>query len=137
MKNKAGRWILLSFAIVCLGLGFVLYRTFKDAGQYKGLILSQMHKEFLAYSALKQGQEKIPVATVDSKTYYVDLKKNWNFLLHDKLLIMRAPGLEPSPEPAVKAEVEKQAIEKLTVLLKTWLLDKFHTLDKITFQVEF
>ncbi len=138
MKTFSGKSVILGFAIVCVAMALVLYKTFKESGNYKELVLSQMHKEFLDYTLLKrQGSSLIPVAEIQGKTYSVDLKKDWSFQLHDKLLVVKAPSIEPTPEAAIKAEVEASAQKKLGESLKEWILDKFHTLDKINFTLEF
>lgn len=138
MKTVSGKWVIFAFFVICVAMGAVLYKTFKESGNYKELVLSQMHKEFLDYTLLKrQGNSLINVAEVQGKTYSVDMKKDWSFQLHDKLLIVKAPPIEPTPEPSLKAEVEASAQKKLSESLKEWLLDKFHTLDKINFTLEF
>ncbi len=138
MKTVSGKWVILAFLVICIAMGVVLYKTFKQSGNYKELVLSQMHKEFLDYTLLKrQGNSLIPVAEVQGKTYSVDMKKDWSFQLHDKLLVVKAPPIEPTPEAAVKAEVEASAQKKLGESLKEWILDKFHTLDKFNFTLEF
>lgn len=138
MKTVSGKWIIVAFLAICVGMGVVLYKTFKESGSYKELVLSQMHKEFLDYTLLKrQGHSLIPVAEVQGKTYSVDLRKDWSFQLHDKLLVVNAPPLEPTPDATVKAEVEASAQKKLGASLEEWILDKFHTLEKFNYTLKF
>ena len=138
MKFHSGRWVIIALLVVCVAVGLVLYRVFKESGNYTGLVLAQMQKEFLDYSQQQhQNQDKIQVADYQGKIYFVDLKKNWNFDLHDKLLVVTAPALEPAAPAADQSVVEKKAIEEIGKLLQTWIQDKFHTLKDITFQVRF
>ena len=137
MKNYSGRWIIISLIVVCLAVAGVLYKVFKSSGDYKGLVLAQMNKEFTEYNQQKEGRDKILVAEYNGTEYFVDFKKNWDFQLHQKLLVVKAPALEPTPIAVEKEEIEKLAKAKIGSLLEVWILDKFHTLKDITYQVDF
>lgn len=137
MKYYSGRWVIISLVVICFAVGAVLYKTFKESGNYKGLIMAQMQKEFLDYTIQQNGREKILVATYNSREYFVDLKGAWKFELHDKLLVVKPPNLEPEKEKTAIADIEKLATAQISHLLEIWIMDKFHTLKDITYQIQF
>ena len=137
MKNYSGRWIIISLAVVCLLVAVVLYKVFKSSGDYKGLVLAKMHKEFIEYNLQKEGRDQILVAQHNGTEFFVDLRKEWDFQLHQKVLMVKAPALEPTPPEAEKAEIEKLAKAKIGMILEAWILDKFHSLKDITYQISF
>ena len=137
MKSFSGRWVIISLILVSAGVGAYLYPVFKESGNYKAQVLSQMQKEFLEYNLQQQGRQKLMVVQYNGSEYFVDFTENWKFELHKKLLVVTPPALQPEIPAADLAEVHKAASEKISELLKAWIMITSHTLKDFNHEVRF
>lgn len=136
MKKIGGNWVLIAMAVFCIGFSVAMYQVFINFSGYKAQVVSDLQNSFLSYTQSQFNDQPILAADINGEKYFVSSSTGWKIELHDKILKIQVPQLNPTPTAENKIAVETQVKETMNNLIKSWLLLRFKTLEKIIFEVQ-
>lgn len=134
----SGRLVILIMAIAAIITSVIFYQTLKNSPQQKEFATSQIKQEFLDYAINRKQVEKLKVADQDEVSFFVDITADWNFLIHDKTLVVTAPPLRSEPPGRAPApETVEIARKSVHAFLFDWLVEKFKTQKNVLVEIRF
>jgi hypothetical protein len=124
----SGRPVIAVLFLSMVVMGFYFYQTLQKSPGFKDLATEQMASEYSTYTQTFQKIDRLPVGSTESAQFYVPLKPDWKFEIHDKTLVAFPPAIEslPAGQPPT-ADLLDKAKQAITQSLRTWLEDKYHT----------
>jgi hypothetical protein len=132
----SGRPLIALLVIGTAAMGYFFYQTLQKSPQFKSLATEQMASEYSIYTRTFQKIERLPVATANGTQFFVPLKPDWKFEIHDKTLVAYPPHIESLPVGQTPSdEVLEKTKQTIAQSLKTWLEDKYHTKKDILVEV--
>jgi hypothetical protein len=134
----SGRLVITIMFLACLFMSIFFYRTLKTAPEHKQLATAQMQMEFINYAQEIKKIETLKVGESQSIQYFVSMKGAWNFIIHDKTLLVTAPAIQSEPpSQVVPPEIQAAAKKPIQDLVFVWLEDKYHTRKDLNVEVHF